>query len=61
MGNDAGIGPVRNGHTTGGRLILDWPGRLACRVLAITELDTVHPVTSRSGDRVATRWISQET
>jgi hypothetical protein len=63
MGNDAGIGPARNNHGAGGRLILDRRARLACRVLAITELDTVLTIrqaTSRHGHRVVNSWISQE-
>jgi anti-anti-sigma factor len=49
-------------RAAGGRLILDRPGRLVRRVLAITELDTVltiRPATSRSVDRATSSWISQ--
>jgi anti-sigma B factor antagonist len=48
-------------RAAGGRLILNRPGPLARRVLAITKLDTVltiRPVISRSLSRAATRGAS---
>jgi anti-sigma B factor antagonist len=48
-------------RAAGGRLILNRPGRLVRRVLAITELDTVLTIwgASRSLDRAAPSWIGR--
>jgi anti-anti-sigma factor len=49
-------------RAAGGRLILDRPGRLVRRVLAITELDavlTIWPATAHSLDRAATGQIGR--
>lgn len=49
-------------RAAGGRLILHRPGRLARRILAITQLDTVlaiQPATVRSLDRTATSGIGE--
>jgi anti-sigma B factor antagonist len=45
----------------GGRLILDRPGRLVCRMLTITELDTVLTIreTARSLDRATINGIAE--